>query len=169
MWCEMDDSSVSWLWLCSSNSHKFIDSFWLRCLSSSRKKVAVAPLQLLNLKENENNFKIVQNCLRFFPEIHGGVRKANKKRKVVTASKKRDQWITKLYWKSNGKIEIFGEKMYGKEVLLDKVFPLVRLTGQLANVSRTKAFPTPVPMFASWVVKPHHVNPHFKPLSQKFQ
>ena len=25
--------------------------------------------------------------------------------------KKRDQWITKLYWKSNGRIEIFGKKM----------------------------------------------------------
>ena len=28
-----------------------------------------------------------------------------------TPSKKRDQWITELYWKSNGKIEIFGKKM----------------------------------------------------------
>ena len=53
-----------------------------------------------------------------------------------------------MYWKSNGKIEIFGKKMYGKEVLLDRVFPLVRLTGQLAYVSRTKVFPTPLPMFA---------------------
>ena len=30
-------------------------------------------------------------------------------------------------------------------MLLDRVFPLVRLTGQLAYVSRTKAFPTPCP------------------------
>ena len=98
------------------------------------------------------------NVVSWFPFLH-----------VVepTASKKRDQWITKLYWKSNGKIEIFGKKMYGKEVLLDRVFPLVRLTGQLAYVSRTKVFPTPLPMFALWVVKPHHVIPHLKLLFPK--
>ena len=84
-----------------------------------------------------------------------------------TPSKKRDQWITKLYWKSNGKIEIFGKKMYGKEVLLDRVFPLVSLTGQLAYVSRTKVFPTPLPMFALWVVKPHHVIPNLTLLFPK--
>ena len=46
------------------------------------------------------------------------------------------------------KLKFLGEKMYGNEVLLDRVFPLVRLTGQLAYVSRTKVFPTPLPMFA---------------------
>ena len=30
---------------------------------------------------------------------------------LCTPSKKRDQWIAKLYWKSNGRIEIFGKKM----------------------------------------------------------
>ena len=45
--------------------------------------------------------------------------------------------------KRNGRIENFGKKMLGEEVLLDRVFPLVRLTGQLAYVSRTRAFPTP--------------------------
>ena len=43
----------------------------------------------------------------------------------------------KLYWKSNGRIEIFGKKTYEKEVLLDGVFPIVRPTGQLAYISRT--------------------------------
>ena len=52
-------------------------------------------------------------------------------------------------------------------MLLDRVFPLVRLTGQLAYVSRIKAFPTPLPMFALWVVKPHHVIPHLKLLFLK--
>ena len=52
-------------------------------------------------------------------------------------------------------------------MLLDRVFPLVRLTGQLAYVSRTKAFPTPLPMFALSVVKPHHVIPHLKLLFLK--
>ena len=52
-------------------------------------------------------------------------------------------------------------------MLLDRVFPLVRLTGQLAYVSRTKAFPTPLPMFALSVVKPHHVIPHLKLLFPK--
>ena len=36
----------------------------------------------------------------------------------------------------NGKIEIFEKEMHGKEVLLDRVFPLVRPTGQLAYVSK---------------------------------
>ena len=39
------------------------------------------------------------------------------------------------------------------------------LTGQLAHVSRTKAFP--LPMFALWVVKPLHVILHLKLLFPK--
>ena len=109
--------------------------------------------------------RVVKMCCKIVIALSEG--NLSSSERASTASKKRDQWITKLYWKSNGKIEIFGKKMYGKEVLLDRVFPLVRLTGQLAYVSRTKVFPTPLPMFALWVVKPHHVIPHLKLLFPK--
>ena len=65
-----------------------------------------------------------------------------------------------MYWKNNGAIEIFKKNMYGKEVSLDRVQRLVRLTGQVTYVSTTKATRTPLLMFALWAVTPHHVAPN---------
>ena len=74
------------------------------------------------------------SCVQLFLARHSVQKKRSIDNKIVLEK----QWQNWNLWEKDVKRE-------WKEVLLVRVFPLVRLTGQWAYVSWTKVFPTPCP------------------------